>query len=97
MGEYWFEQLLQEYIVRTAPAPTESHFRAMLASVEVDGADVRPLYVGPVGNSGDYGGRERLRVVVGEGRNREARFVLFLLWKFDSFSNSFCKLFVLSC
>ena len=62
--------ITKEYVVATNAEPTRRQLEAIGAGCEVDGALVQPVAVAPVKEPGQ---RPRLRIVVAEGRNREAR------------------------
>ncbi|BDA41490.1 Putative ribosomal large subunit pseudouridine synthase [Coccomyxa sp. Obi] len=62
--------ITKEYIVTCSAEPTRRQLETIAAGCEVDGAFVTPVAVAPVK---DVGQKDRLRIVVAEGRNREVR------------------------
>lgn len=60
--------ITKEYIVTCSAEPTRRQLETIAAGCEVDGAFVTPVAVAPVK---DVGQKDRLRIVVAEGRNRE--------------------------
>ncbi len=74
--------ITKEYIVTCSAEPTRRQLETIAGGCEVDGAYVTPVAVAPVK---DVGQKDRLRIVVAEGRNREvltpscAQLCLFLV------------------
>jgi 16S rRNA U516 pseudouridylate synthase RsuA-like enzyme len=62
--------LTKEYVVTCSEEPTRRQLETIAAGCEVDGAFVTPVAVAPVKESGQ---KNRLRVVISEGRNREVQ------------------------
>lgn len=60
--------LTKEYVVTCSEEPTRRQLETIAAGCEVDGAFVTPVAVAPVKEPGQ---KNRLRVVISEGRNRE--------------------------
>ena len=60
--------ITKEYIVTCSAEPTRRQLETIASGCEVDGAYVTPVAVAPVK---DIGQKDRLRIVVAEGRNRE--------------------------
>ena len=67
--------LTRENVATLSRKPTRKELEAIAAGCEVDGALVRPLavYAPPAESGGDPLARNRVRVVVAEGRNHEVR------------------------
>lgn len=60
--------LTKEYVVTCDKEPSRRELEALAAGCEVDGTFVTPVAVAPVK---EVGQKQRLRVVIAEGRNRE--------------------------
>jgi len=67
--------LTREYVATLSRKPTRKELEAIADGCEVDGALVKPLavYAPPAESGGDPLARNRVRVVVSEGRNHEVR------------------------
>ena len=64
----------REYVATLARAPSRADLERMAAGVEVEGETLVPVAVmAPPKNTGDAASARRVRIVVGEGRNREVR------------------------
>ena len=70
-----FQGLTREYVATLSRKPTRKELEAIADGCEVDGVVVRPLavYAPPAESGGDPLARNRVRVVVAEGRNHEVR------------------------
>jgi len=72
---YKHQGLTREYVATLSRKPTRRELEAIADGCEVDGALVKPLavYAPPAESGGDPLARNRVRVVVSEGRNHEVR------------------------
>ena len=59
----------REYIVTTEQLPTRRQLKDLEAGMELDGELVQPISVQP--ETSDPAHKNRLRIIVAEGRNRE--------------------------
>lgn len=61
----------KEYVAKVSRPPTQRELATMAEGCDMDGVFVQPLYVDLAGV--DPNSRDRLRIIVTEGRNREVR------------------------